>query len=168
MPAVTLESLAVYLAVALFVATQALLFTIATFLLLKALLLERRSALGRALGRNNLAMSLAYYTAFFGTWIPVLRSPLWRAVVIAMTFATALGAIRQFVKTYGGWRAIAIEAGEAAREIAGEVHDNIANKCRLIVRFLNSFRRDYYVSRLVFVLLGVLVVLVALVVLAEF
>lgn len=156
MPAVTPELFVMVAALALFVVTEALIFTIATFLLLKALLLERRSALGRALGRNNLAMSLAYYSAFFGTWIPVLESPVVRAAVVVLTFVTAIAAIRQFVKTYGGWVAVAAEAGEAAREIAAEFYDNTHEKCLIIGAILERFWRRY---RNIVLLLGVLVVL---------
>lgn len=162
MPAVTLELVVMVAALALFVATEALMFTIATFLLLKALLLERRSALGRALGRNNLAMSLAYYSSFFSLWVSILRHPVWHAVVVSIVFATALTAILAFVKTYGGWRATAREAGDAAKGIVKEFTNNETHNSPFGLRFLDKIPHGYGKILILLVVLGVLVVLGAL------
>lgn len=118
--------------IALFVMTMALIFLIATLLLLKALLLERRSDFGRAIGRNNLAMSLAYYSVFFGIWIPFLTHPVVKFVIVVVTSCTATAAIRQLSIVYGGWRAMLVEAGEATAELVVEFRRVPGDMCRKV------------------------------------
>lgn len=87
---------------------EALLLYIATFLMVKGMMLRRRTQVGRALARNNFAIASAYYGAFLGTvlGIPFFQTDAWRwfaRTVIAVTLTHAIWSMAAY---FGGWRGI--------------------------------------------------------------
>jgi hypothetical protein len=125
-----------------FIITEVLLFAIANFLLMKALLLRRRTELGRKLANNNVAMAMVYYAAFFAFWIPILRHPYISVPLRVLVLFTAFAAIREFVRTFGGWRNTALEMRDSVIELADELVCDLngTNARRAAVR---SARRQY-------------------------
>lgn len=113
-----------------FLITEILLIVIATFLTMKALLLRRSVAVGKRLADNNLAMALVYYDAFFALWVPILRHPYISVVLRILVCFTTLAAVREFVRFYGGWRAVGVELRKSAREWLTEFVDNKTGRRR--------------------------------------
>ena len=120
-----------------FVVTEVLLFVIATFLTMKALLLRRSVHIGKALADNNAAMALVYYDVFFALWFPILRHPYLVVALRLLVAVTTALAIRAFVDYYGGWRAVGREIRRSAiewvRELVAAALGTTANE-RLLAR----------------------------------
>lgn len=131
-----------FAAIVAFAVTEVLLLVIANFLLVKALLLRRNTPLGVALAKNNVAMSLVYYTAFLGIWIPLVRHPYWSVILRLVVMFTALGAIRAFVAVYGGWLATGRELVRSIVELVHGIGDCLSGRCARR-RMIASTRRRH-------------------------
>ena len=93
--------------------------SIAFYLLLKALILRRRSELGRSLAANNIAMGVAYLGAVLAIWIDFFGSSAWRWTIRLAILWTAHQAAMQLIAAFGGWRATGREVRRAFIEDAG-------------------------------------------------
>lgn len=95
-----------------------LVLAIAVFLLVKGLVLRRRTGLGRAFARNNFAFSAAYFGIFLATVFEVafFRSQLWIWGIRTAIFLTLLHAFLEIRIYYGGWRGLGRELRESFYE----------------------------------------------------
>jgi hypothetical protein len=166
-PPITLDLVTTIVATMVTLIMLSLFLIVGTFLGLKALLLERRSDLGRSLARSNIAMSFAYFTTFLGRFFDWFAHPVFRLLVTLVVAITAGRAIREFAKVYGGWRGVLIEAAEALAELIIDIRNAPSAMCRNIRAFLDIKRHRYAVISVLLVVLGVLGALGALVVLVQ-
>lgn len=128
---------------------EVLIFCIATMLLLKWLILRRRTMLGRAIAWANLALSIAYYGALLAIHFPFFRSATWRWSIRVAVAVTAAHAILEIVGYYGGWRATVrevrlslIELAEEGREALGMARWRLARGGRRLAARLPRRRRS--------------------------